>query len=163
MANPSSRRYFQAVLALLSVASLWFGSVAPASASTKGASKTNAAGASAKSAIIADWEAFFSGKTPVKRKIALVQDGSAFAQVIESQEKNNPLTSSTSAKVLSVTITGSNAVVRYTIDLGGKPALANQKGEAVLQAGTWKVGSQSFCALLLLEGTKAGACPAPKS
>ena len=161
MANPSSRRYLQVALALISTATLCIGAVAPASASTK-SHAGNAA--SAKSEIIANWDAFFSGKTPAKQKVALVQDGSSFAKVIASQAKSNPFASSTTAKVLSVTVTGTKAAVRYTIYLAGKAALSNQKGEAVLQGGTWKVGSQSFCALLSLEGTKVPACPAtPKS
>ncbi|HYZ53605.1 MAG TPA: hypothetical protein VE733_08920 [Streptosporangiaceae bacterium] len=43
------------------------------------------------------------------------------------------------------------AKVIYSVLLGGTPALKNQPGVAVLQNGTWKVGDQSFCALLTLE------------
>jgi hypothetical protein len=61
--------------------------------------------------------------------------------------------------VLSVSLTSkTQAKVRYTITLGGQPALSNQTGVAVLQGGTWKVGDQSFCALLALEQAKASAC-----
>jgi hypothetical protein len=49
--------------------------------------------------------------------------------------------------------------VRYSLDLGGKPVLTGQTGIAVLQGGKWKVGDQSFCALLALEQVKAPGCP----
>lgn len=141
-------RYTRAAVALVSAAGLWFGTVAPASATS----------ATAKAKVTADWKAFFSGKTPAKKKIALVEDGSAFAKVIEGQSKSNPLAESTTVKVSSVKVSGSKATVVYTIDLGGQPALKNQKGEALLRGGTWKVGAQSFCALLALEGTKPAIC-----
>ena len=81
-------------------------------------------------------------------------------RVISSQAKGNPLAASAAAKVSAVTLTSATkATVRYTITIGGQPALANQKGVAVLQAGTWKVGDQSFCALFALEQTKTPACP----
>lgn len=110
--------------------------------------------ASAKAKIIADWQAFFSGKTSAKRKIQLVQDGNAFAQVIK-QQAGSTMAQSVAAKVAKVVLNKSmtQAVVTYTITLGGSPALVNQKGTAVLQGGTWKVGAQSFCALLALEGS----------
>jgi hypothetical protein len=50
------------------------------------------------------------------------------------------------------------AKVTYSILVGGTPELKNQPGIAVNQAGTWKVGDQSFCALLTLENS--GKAPA---
>jgi hypothetical protein len=148
----------RAALALASAAGLWLGAAAPASAVQHAAKKHATTAASAKAKIISDWEAFFSGKTPAKKKIALVEDGSAFAKVIEDQAKSNPMAATTTAKVSKVTVSGNKATVVYTIDLSGQPALSNQKGQAVLQRGTWKVGTASFCALLALEGTKVGVC-----
>ena len=108
--------------------------------------------------IKADWVAFFSGTTPAKHKIALLQNGQSFAAIIKAQASNS-MSQSSAAKVLSVSVTSkTQAKVRYTITLGGQPALSNQTGVAVLQGGTWKVGDQSFCALLALEQTKAPAC-----
>ena len=113
---------------------------------------TSASGARAK--ITADWQAFFNGKTPAAEKIKLVQDGSAFAAVINDQA-GSVMAQSVSAKVSKVTLGKpmTTATVIYTITLGGAPALSNQKGTSVLQGGTWKVGAQSFCALLALEGS----------
>ncbi|MGO9781444.1 MAG: hypothetical protein ACLPKE_29015 [Streptosporangiaceae bacterium] len=45
------------------------------------------------------------------------------------------------------------ATVTYSILVGGTPELKNQPGVAVYQSGTWKVGEQSFCALLTLENS----------
>jgi hypothetical protein len=112
----------------------------------------------AQTKIKTDWVTFFSGTTPAKHKIALLQNGQSFAAVIDAQA-SNPMSESSGAKVLSVSVTSkTQAKVRYTITLGGQPALANQAGVAVLQGGTWKVGDQSFCALLALEQTKTPAC-----
>jgi hypothetical protein len=109
-----------------------------------------------------DWVTFFAGSTPVKEKIALLQNGQSFAHVIESQATSPliaPLAKSVTAKVSTVTLTSTTkAKVHYSLDLGGKPALVGQTGIAVLQGGTWKVGDQSFCALLALEQIKAPGC-----
>lgn len=165
MINPlnSLRRSSRVVMALLAGFGLWAATVtastAPASASTKH-TPTKHMGNSAKSAkdeIIANWEAFFSGKTPAKRKIALVQDGGAFAKVIDGQSSDS-LAKSSTAKVLSVKVTGVKAAVTYTVYLAGQAALKGQKGEAFLLGGTWKVGAQSFCGLLSMEGTKLPVC-----
>ena len=165
MINPLSslRRSSRVVMALLAGFGLWAATVtastAPASASTKH-TPTKHMGNSAKSAkdeIIANWEAFFSGKTPAKRKIALVQDGGAFVTVIQGQSSAS-LAKSSTAKVLSVKVTGVKAAVTYTVYLAGQAALKGQKGEAFLLGGTWKVGAQSFCGLLSMEGTKLPVC-----
>ncbi|HTV12874.1 MAG TPA: hypothetical protein VME20_13545 [Acidimicrobiales bacterium] len=124
---------------------------AAASAST---TRSQMSAVTAKSKIIADWEAFFSGKTPASRKVQLVEDGSAFSKVIKAQAGGG-MAQSVTATVSKVTLNKSmtEAAVVYTIDLGGSPALKNQTGTAVYQGGVWKVGAASFCALLGLEGS----------
>jgi hypothetical protein len=113
---------------------------------------------SAAAKVKADWTAFFAGSTPAKRKIALLENGQKFAAIIDGQA-SSPLSKSVTAKVASVkVISPTKATVHYSLDLGGKPALTNQTGVAVLQGGTWKVGTHSFCGLLALEQTKAPAC-----
>jgi len=132
------------VVLVLAVASGSFLSSTPAATRTK---------------IKTDWITFFAGTTSVKQKIALLQNGQSFAGVIKSQA-GSPLSKSVTATVASVTLTSATkAKVKYSLDLGGQPALANQTGIAVLQAGKWKVGDQSFCALLALEQTTAPDCP----
>lgn len=130
-----------------------------ASAPATSASPVSSSGATA--AITADWEAFFSPKTPVAKRVSLLQDGQTFASVIRSQAGSG-LASSATAKVTKVTVVSpSQAKVTYTILLGGQPALSNQSGVAVKQGGTWKVGVASFCGLLTVEnGGKTSGLPA---
>lgn len=126
-------------------------------AATPAASDLAAAGSTA-AQVRAAWATFFDGKTSATKKIALLQDGSAVAAAINAQA-GNALSTSTTATVSSVTVTSPHrAAVRYTIDLGGKPALSNQKGVAVQVAGHWLVGLSSFCGLLSLEGSHPAAC-----
>jgi hypothetical protein len=120
-------------------------------ASSPPASSPASSAGSAAATIKANWEAFFSASTPTARRVALLQNGSQFASLIAAQSKSS-LASSASAKVSSVSgITASQAMVAYDIVVAGTPALKNQKGVAVKEGGTWKVGDQSFCGLLQLE------------
>ncbi|HTW07743.1 MAG TPA: hypothetical protein VME46_09540 [Acidimicrobiales bacterium] len=110
--------------------------------------------ASAKTMIVTDWKAFFSSKTPVPEKVKLVQDGPEFAKVIAAQSKM-PMAQGVAATVSNVTLNKSltQAKVTYTVTIQGQAALKNEPGTAILQDGVWKVGAQSFCALLALEGS----------
>lgn len=128
---------------------------APASASTSASAPAGSSAAG--QAISANWTAFFDAKTPVAKRVSLLQDGQAFASVIKSQAGTG-LASEATAKVTKVTVTSpTQATVTYSILVGGQPALSGQAGTAVLQGGTWKVGLASFCGLLTLEnGGKTG-------
>jgi hypothetical protein len=129
-------------------------SSAPSSAAPSGSSGTT-------STIAANWAAFFNAKTPVAKRISLLQDGQTFASVIRAQAGSG-LAASATAKVTKVTIVSpSQAKVTYSILIGGQSALSGQSGVAVLQGGTWKVGLASFCGLLTLEnGGKTSGLPA---
>jgi hypothetical protein len=145
-------------LAVIASVSLLFATAAPAGASP--VSATRSGDLSSQGKITADWVAFFSGATSATRKIALLQNGKTFAKVIEDQA-SSPLSKSVAAKVSKVTLTSSTqANVRYSLTLGGQPALSNVQGQAVLISGTWKVGDRSFCGLLALEQDKVPACSA---
>ena len=135
-------------------------SSAPA-ASSSAASSSPAVSSAAATTIAANWTAFFSAKTPVAKRAALVEDGQDFVTVIKAQASSS-LASSASAKVTKVTVTSpTQATVVYDILVAGQAALSNQKGTAVLQDGTWKVGLSSFCNLLALEaGGKTTGLPA---
>jgi hypothetical protein len=62
--------------------------------------------------------------------------------------------------VTAVTVTSpTTADVTYSIVQGGQVALADQKGQAVLDGGVWKVSAPSFQALLKLEQGQASASP----
>ena len=125
---------------------------APAT-SAPATSASAAASGSAAATITANWEKFFNAKTPVAQRVALLQNGSVFASVIRAQAGSG-LAATASAKVSKVIVTSSKqATVKYSILIGGSPALANQSGVAVYQGGTWKVGLASFCGLLTLENS----------
>jgi hypothetical protein len=111
--------------------------------------------------IKANWEAFFSPKTPVAKRVSLLQDGQTFASVIRSQAGSG-LAASASAKVTKVTLVSpTQAKVTYSILVGGQPVLSGQTGVAIKQGGTWKVGVASFCGLLAVEnGGKTTGLPA---
>ena len=139
-------------------------SSSPSSAPSSSASASSASPASssgAASTIAANWATFFNAKTPVAKRVSLLQDGQTFQSIIKSQAGSG-LAASASAKVTKVTMVSSTqAKVTYSILIGGQSALANQAGVAVLQDGTWKVGLASFCGLLAVEnGGKTSGLPA---
>jgi hypothetical protein len=111
-------------------------------------------------AIETNWAKFFNAKTPISQRLALLQNGSQFSSVIQSQAGSSLALAATS-KVTHVSLTGtSQAAVTYDILISGTPALSDQAGVAVLQGGVWKVGDASFCGLLKLEGsTLPAGCP----
>jgi hypothetical protein len=112
------------------------------------------------SEIIANWTTFFSGRTSAAKKLALLQNGSTFASIVNGQASSG-LAQSAKAKVSTVTdLTATAADVHYSIYLGSTPALPNEVGVAVKQDGIWKVSDASFCVLLNLEGVRSAACPA---
>jgi len=129
-------------------------SMAPSSAAAEPTS-----GSGAVSAITANWEAFFSGKTSAATKISLLQNGQTFSQVINNQAGSS-LSSSAKATVSSVTVNSDGtATVKYSVGISGA-SLPPTNGTAVYQDGVWKVGDVSFCYLLTLEngGSKPSVC-----
>ena len=133
----------------------------PSAAATSAAASASPASGSGNSSattatIKTNWEKFFSGSTSDSQKVALLQNGSAFASTIGSM---SGLGTSASAKVSDIKLTSPKlATVTYTVYLGNTAALPNAKGVAVLENGTWKVSDASFCELLTLQnGGKAPA------
>ena len=105
-----------------------------------------------------DWTTFFSAKTPVSERVAMLQDGARFKATITSLAKN-PLASQLSAKVSSVTLEGQNkAKVVYSIYFGNTNAFPNQTGYAYKQNGKWLVGFAGLCKLIAQQGTTPAAC-----
>lgn len=130
---------------------------APASASSSPAAYSPSNQNTAE--IAANWEAFFSGMTRAARKISLLENGRVFSEVIQAQA-SSPMAKGTEARVSAVQVSSpTTATVTYSILLSGQVMLADQTGQAVLEAGVWKVGDASFCALLALEGQTPPACP----
>lgn len=112
-------------------------------------------------AITDAYQRFFDGSTGADQKIALLENGQAFADTIRGQA-NSPIAKGTKATVSSVTDAGPNtANVVFTVSLNGTPALQDQPGSAVKVDGNWKVSASTFCALLSLE--TQGKPPAPCS
>lgn len=134
---------------------------ASATSPSPSASAAPAAGAAARDAVAANWTAFFDAKTPVAKRVSLLQDGSQFASIISAQAGSG-LASEASAKVTKVRlVSATQADVTYSILVGGQSALPHQAGVAVYQDGMWKVGVASFCGLLTLEnGGKTSSLPA---
>ncbi len=113
--------------------------------------------AAARAQIKSAYVKFFSGKTPVSERVAVLQNGSKFKGLVTTFA-NNPLAKNVNVTVSSVTIEGGdNAKVVYTVKLGGA-GLPKQTGTAVRENGTWKVGYASLCKLVALQGSTPSAC-----
>jgi hypothetical protein len=138
-------------------------SSAAVSAPPSSAAPSASSGGSSSAAVAqikANWQAFFNPKTPVSKRVSLLQNGQSFASIISAQA-SSALASSATSSVSAVTVESpTQAKVTYSILVGGSPALKNQPGVAVDEGGVWKVGDQSFCALLTIEnnGKAPTAC-----
>jgi hypothetical protein len=114
-------------------------------------------GPDAKAQIKSAYAKFFSGKTPIADRVAVLENGEKFQSVVQSFA-SIPLAKNVTATVSSVTLQGADrAKVLYTVKLGGS-ALPKQAGTAVKEDGTWKVGDASLCKLIALQGTTPSAC-----
>jgi len=130
------------------------GSSSPATSATSSAPATGNAAAQ----ITANWEKFFSSSTPTSQRVALLQNGTAFATAIASLSH---LVSGLGATVKSVTVNSpTSATVTYNLTAGGSSLLSHQTGTAVYENGVWKVGDASLCGLLKLApgATLPAAC-----
>ncbi|MGD0998921.1 MAG: hypothetical protein ABR941_11480 [Thermoleophilia bacterium] len=155
----AGRAALAACLLALPVVVAACGSKSTAATATPSPTPSTATSASPTAAITTAWQTFFSGTTPAATKITLLQDGQKFATVIQEQA-GSPLAKATQAKVTAVTVTSpTTADVTYSILQGGQVALPDQKGQAVLEGGVWKVSAPSFQALLKLEQGQASASP----
>jgi hypothetical protein len=106
-----------------------------------------------------NWASFFKASTPFKSREAILQNGTAFAQPIQT-EFNAFSTEDSAASISSIVFTSKTAAnVVYTVDLGGQPVLKDQAGQALLIDNVWKVSDSTLCQLLNLAGTKTSACP----
>jgi ABC-type Fe3+-hydroxamate transport system substrate-binding protein len=129
-----------------------------ASASSAPASSSAAGNSAAVAQITANWEKFFNASTPTSQRVALLQNGAAFAVAISSLSH---LVSGLGATVTSVTVTSpTSATVKYNLTASGSSLLSGQTGTAVYENGTWKVADASLCGLLKLVpgGTTPAAC-----
>jgi hypothetical protein len=123
-----------------------------AAAPTTSAATAASPGASGSAAAIAEiktnWAKFFNSSTPNSERVALLQNGSQFSSAISSFSAS-PLAAAVTSKVDAVTITSATqASVTYDLTAAGTSVATGQKGTAVLQNGTWKVGDDTFCGFL---------------
>jgi len=104
--------------------------------------------------IAANYVQFFDGTQPVADKIGLLENGQQYAKELEA-EGASPTGKTVSVTISSVTITSATAAeVKFSILVGGQPAFSEQTGKAILQEGVWKVGVDTFLAVLgLLQGS----------
>jgi hypothetical protein len=115
------------------------------------------ANAKATAQIKSAYTKFFSPKTSLQGRVALLQDGSRFEPVIRSFA-SNPAAKQVTVTVSSVTLQGANkAKVVYTVKLAPL-SLPKQTGTAVKQNGKWKIGYQSLCNLVALGGSPPPQC-----
>jgi hypothetical protein len=122
-----------------------------------GKKSTTTNGPSAQEQIKSAYLKFFSSKSSLSERTALLQNGAKFKSVIQGFA-NNPLAQNVTATVSSVTLQGAdNAKVVYVVKFGGT-SLPKQTGTAVLENGTWKVGDASLCKLVALGGTTPATC-----
>ncbi len=109
--------------------------------------------ATEKATIAANWARFFLPATSMADRIALLENGATLQQALEQRAKD-PLQQQASATVKAVELTAPDrATVTYDVLLNGSLALPDAQGIAVLQGGVWKVGAESFCALISLGAT----------
>jgi hypothetical protein len=136
-------------------------SAASASSSAAPSSPGTGSTADAAAQIKANWEKFFDANTTVADKVKLLQNGAALESAIKTFA-NFPLASGIGAKVTNVTVnSATKAAVTYNLTSSdGSALLSNQKGVAVYEDGTWKVGDQSLCGLfrLIPGATVPAAC-----
>ncbi|MCL2781145.1 MAG: hypothetical protein FWD74_06595 [Actinomycetia bacterium] len=130
---------------------------APSQAHTVTASGSPA-GSADEQAIRSAYVTFFAGDTPAADRVALLQNGAAFAATIDTLLSSS-LAGSLSATVSSVGITGPDqASVVFTILLSGQTLLVDERGTAVREDGAWKVSDATACALSAMIGTPPAAC-----
>jgi hypothetical protein len=140
-------------LALVVVAGL---PLAGCGGSSHGSTTTNDT-AAAQAQIKSAYTKFFSGRTPIPERVAVLQNGPKFKGLVTTFA-SNPLAKNVNATVSSVTLQGANkAKVVYTVKLGGA-GLPTQTGTAVRENGTWKVGDASLCKLVSLQGSTPSVC-----
>jgi hypothetical protein len=102
--------------------------------------------------IKANWRTFFAYNTPRAQAAALLEDGdtmgAALAKAVQEQQQTHI---KQGANVTSVTFSGpTTATVTYQLLNGKAVLLPAASGLAVLVNGTWKVGKQTFCTLVML-------------
>ena len=127
--------------------------------STSAAASASPADPATKQEITAAFKRFFNSKTTPADSQTALQHGAAFKATLEAQAKGS-YSKNSGVNIVAVSLepSGDVADVTYTLTSNGATLLANIKGFAVKEAGTWKVAAATFCTLLKLEGSPPPAC-----
>jgi hypothetical protein len=105
--------------------------------------------------IAANFVMFFDGARPVAERIGLLEDGQHYEAQLET------MAASALGKTVSVAISviastsAATAEVKFSILVGGEPAVPDHAGKAVLQDGQWKVAAETFLAVLAQVGASS--------
>ncbi len=142
------------VLVLIFVPSSSKNKTASSSSSSLSASQKSAATQTA----LANFNKFFNLSTSMTERQALLQNGSQFAQAMNS-EFSQLSNESLSVVVNSSSLTNASTLnLNYTIELNGQPVLKDQSGEMLKINGTWVVSDSTLCTLLSLGGSAPAIC-----
>ncbi len=142
------------VLVLIFVPSSSKNKTASSSSSSLSASQKSAATQTA----LANFNKFFNLSTSMTERQALLQNGSQFAQAMNS-EFSQLSNESLSVVVNSSSLTSASTLnLNYTIELNGQPVLKDQSGEMLKINGTWVVSDSTLCTLLSLGGSAPSIC-----
>lgn len=103
-------------------------------------------------AITDTYLAFFNGTTAPATRASLVENGDVFLPALEAMAAD-PQSMATTATVEGVTTSDpNNAAVKWTLLMNGTAVLPDQSGEAIQEAGAWKVSAATFCTLMAIQG-----------
>jgi hypothetical protein len=112
----------------------------------------------AKLQIETNWKNFFAAPTSLQGREKLLQNGTAYADLIQA-EFTSLASQASSAVISSVNLPNkTTANVVYTVDLNGQPVLNNEAGQALLINNTWQVSDSTLCHLISLSGTTPAIC-----
>jgi len=150
-------------------------SASKASAPTSGSSTTSAssapqssssaslrpADAATTAAVTHAYVTFFNYRTASATAQSLLQDGAAFAAEVVANGKAAQVRKPSVTVSTVQLVSDHTAKVIFTLSVGGSAVLPNTSGYAVLEAGTWKVAGQTFCALIGLNNSHPAICTDP--
>ncbi|QMU78454.1 hypothetical protein GXW83_24835 [Streptacidiphilus sp. PB12-B1b] len=106
--------------------------------------------ASAATAVATSFQKFFDPATPAASKLALLQNGPAFAPVLQGFASNK-LASAATVTVTAVDFTGAAAAdVTFNLCESGAAVLPGSAGKSVLAGGVWQVADATLCGLVKL-------------
>jgi len=125
------------------------------------------AGSSDDSQIRAAFVAFFNGADRnVDKKVALLQDGERYRQMLVDADSNaqfqqlhatvRAVRLASDAECAATGASSPCAIVTFDLLLGSFPALAAHDGLAIRVAGVWKVGAKAWCDVVAIGGE---TCP----